>query len=72
MNGELEVVKMLCEAGAEPLLKNEAGYDSYYEAQSNEQEEVVDYLLEKYDIMPEDDDEDEAKEESAAEEKKAE
>lgn len=57
LNGQLEVVKLLCEAGAEPLMKNEAGHDSYYEAQANEQEDIVDYLLEKYDIVPEDDEE---------------
>lgn len=59
LNGHLETVKLLCNSEADPLLKNQAGHDSYYEAQSNDQEDIVDYLLEHYDVTPEDDDEDE-------------
>ncbi|VVT43716.1 uncharacterized protein SAPINGB_P000113 [Magnusiomyces paraingens] len=59
LNGHLETVKLLCEHQADPLLKNEAGHDAYYEAESNDHEDIVDYLLEKFEILPEDDDEEE-------------
>lgn len=57
LNGHLEVVKLLCDNEADPFLKNEVGHDAYYEAQSNDQEEIVDYLLERYDVIPDEDEE---------------
>lgn len=51
LNGHLDVVKVLCEQGnADAFKQNEAGHDSFYEAESAGQEEVIDYLLEKFDV----------------------
>lgn len=50
LNGHFEVVKLLCENGADPFIKNEAGHDAFYEAELNEKEEIIDYLLIKYPI----------------------
>jgi ankyrin repeat protein len=58
LNGHLEVIKLLCDAGADPFLQNEAGHDAIYEAQAFEKEDVVDYLLERFNIEPVDDDND--------------
>ncbi|ODQ66191.1 ankyrin, partial [Nadsonia fulvescens var. elongata DSM 6958] len=52
LNGHLAIVTALCEAGSDPFIKNNADHDSYYEAESNEHEEVIDYLLKKFDIEP--------------------
>lgn len=52
VNGHFDVVKLLCDAGADPFLKNEAGHDAFYEAELNEKEEIIDYLLIKYPIEP--------------------
>lgn len=52
VNGHLEVVKQLCDRGADPFLKNEAGHDAFYEAELNEKEKIIDYLLIKYPIEP--------------------
>lgn len=59
LNGHLDIVKLLCEAGAEPFAKNSAGHDCFYVAESNDKEEVIDYLLVKYSVEPEDDEDDE-------------
>jgi len=59
LNGHLDVVKALCEHNADPFIKNEAGHDSFYEAELNQKEEIIDYLLVKYEVEPEDDEEDE-------------
>uniref|UniRef100_A0A060T6M4 ARAD1C15092p n=1 Tax=Blastobotrys adeninivorans TaxID=409370 RepID=A0A060T6M4_BLAAD len=53
-NGHLEVVKKLCDAGADPFIHNEGGHDVFYDAE--EHEEVIDFLLSKYSIEPEEDD----------------
>jgi hypothetical protein len=53
LNGQLPIVKALCAAGGDPFLKNNAQHDAFYEAEVNEQEEVIDYLLEQYAIEPE-------------------
>ncbi|ANB12888.1 Yar1p [Sugiyamaella lignohabitans] len=66
LNGHLEVVKLLCDAGSDPFSKNKAGHDSFYEAEVNEQETVIDYLLERYSVEPEDDDEPESSSDAAA------
>lgn len=51
LNGHLEVVKVLCEQGkADAFIQNEAGHDAIYEAQCAGHEEVIDYLLEKFDV----------------------
>lgn len=55
LNGHLDVVKLLCERGADPFIKNGAGYDSFYEAELNEKEEIISYLLVKYPIEPTED-----------------
>lgn len=47
-NGHLEVVKCLCDHGADPFIKNQYGHDVFYEAGQNEQEKTEDYLLETY------------------------
>ena len=54
------MVKALCEHNADPFVKNEAGHDSFYEAELNQKEEIIDYLLVKYEVEPEDDEEEEA------------
>lgn len=51
------MVKALCEHNADPFIKNEGGHDSFYEAELNQKEEIIDYLLVKYEVEPEDDDE---------------
>lgn len=56
LNGHLEIVKLLCEAGADPFAKNEAGHDAFYEAELNQKEEIIDFLLLKYSVEPEEDD----------------
>lgn len=63
LNGNLDVIKQLCDSGSDPFIQNEAGRDAIYEAEAFEQEEVVDYLLQRYNIEPvEDDDEQEVSE----------
>lgn len=67
-NGHVEIVKLLCENGADPFIRNKYNHDSFYEASNNEQENVDDYLLEKYgnivekDINEEEEGEEEGKE----------
>lgn len=55
LNGHLEIVKVLCDAGAQPFITNEAKHDAFYEAEANDKEDVIDYLLQRFDIGPEDD-----------------
>jgi uncharacterized protein len=57
LNGHLETVKLLCDEGADPFLKNKSGQDSFYTAEVNGKEEVIDYLLGKYSVEPVEDDE---------------
>lgn len=52
VNGHMNIVKILCEHGADPFIKNEAGHDAFYEAELNQKEEIIDYLLVKYPIEP--------------------
>lgn len=44
LTGSLDCVKVLCEAGADPLLKNSANIDSCYQADCSNHEEVATYL----------------------------
>lgn len=48
LNGHLEVVKLLCENGSDPFIRNTYNHDVFFEASNNDQEKVDDYLLEKY------------------------
>lgn len=45
LNGHLEAVKVLVDAGADLLAKNNAGHDVVYEAEVAGKEEVVNWLL---------------------------
>ena len=45
MNGHLDAVKILVGAGADTRVKNRAGKEAIYEAEVNEREEVVTWLL---------------------------
>ncbi|KAL8929498.1 MAG: hypothetical protein Q9208_001167 [Pyrenodesmia sp. 3 TL-2023] len=45
LNGHLEAVKHLVNAGANPAIKNKAGHDAVYEAETGEKEEIVAWLL---------------------------
>lgn len=45
LNGHLEAVKHLVGAGADPAIRNNAGHDAVYEAETGEKEEVVRWLL---------------------------
>lgn len=47
-NGHLEAVKLLCENGADPFIRNAYNHDAFYEASNNDHEQVDDFLLEKY------------------------
>lgn len=63
LNGELAVVKLLIEKGnASPFVKNDSGHDPYYEAESNGQEDVVDYFLDRFDLGEQLEDEEEKEE----------
>ncbi len=69
LNSNLEIVKLIVETDvSDPFIKNEAGHDSFYEAESKEkttndendlktEETVIDYLLGKFSIEPTSDDE---------------
>ncbi|KAK9450850.1 ankyrin repeat-containing domain protein, partial [Limtongia smithiae] len=48
LNGLQEIVTRLCDAGADPFIKNSAGQDSIFQAENNEKLDVVDYMLERY------------------------
>jgi uncharacterized protein len=45
LNGHLECVKALLDAGADPTIKNKAGHDVVYEAEVNDKTEVVEWVL---------------------------
>lgn len=45
LNGHLESVKLLVNAGADVTLVNRAGHDAVYEAEINDKNDVVDWLL---------------------------
>jgi ankyrin repeat protein len=45
LNGHLEAVKLLVQAGADPGVTNRAGHDAVYEAEVNGKEQVVEWLL---------------------------
>jgi ankyrin repeat protein len=45
LNGHLESVKLLVQAGADVTIINRAGHDAVYEAEINDKNEVVDWLL---------------------------
>ena len=47
VNGQLEAVKILLAAGADPSVKNLAGHDAVYEAEINSKDAVVEWLLNK-------------------------
>ncbi|CAN6624508.1 ankyrin repeat-containing protein Yar1p [Trichomonascus vanleenenianus] len=57
LNGHLDVVKALCDAGAQPFITNLAKHDVFYEAEVNDQEAVIDYLLQRFTVEPEQNDE---------------
>jgi uncharacterized protein len=45
LNGHLEAVKLLIEAGGDITIFNKAGHDAVFEAEVNDKKEVVDWLL---------------------------
>jgi ankyrin repeat protein len=45
LNGHLESVKLLVQAGADVTIINKAGHDAVFEAEINDKGEVVDWLL---------------------------
>ncbi|KAI4201348.1 MAG: hypothetical protein LQ346_002196 [Caloplaca aetnensis] len=45
LNGHLEAVKHLVNAGADPAIKNRAGHDAVYEAESGEREMIAAWLF---------------------------
>jgi ankyrin repeat protein len=45
LNGHLECVKVLLDSGADPTITNNVGHDAVYEAELNDQKEVVDWVL---------------------------
>jgi hypothetical protein len=45
LNGHLESVKLLVNAGADVTIINRAGHDAVYEAEINDKNDVVDWLL---------------------------
>lgn len=45
LNGHLDCVKVLLDAGADPTIKNKAGHDAVYEAEINDKTEVVEWVL---------------------------
>lgn len=48
--GSLESVRLLFEAGADPLHKNSMGYDVLYQAETAGQDEVMNYLCSVVDL----------------------
>lgn len=50
--GVLDCVKLLVEAGADPMIQNESGKDSVFQAESAGHEEIIDYLLSVVDVEP--------------------
>lgn len=45
LNGHLEAVKILVASGANPSVRNKAGFDAVYEAEINSKGDVVEWLL---------------------------
>lgn len=45
LNGHLEAVKLLIEAGGDITIFNKAGHDAVFEAEVNDKKDVVDWLL---------------------------
>ncbi|CAO2647257.1 Nn.00g081790.m01.CDS01 [Neocucurbitaria sp. VM-36] len=45
LNGHLESVKLLMQSGADVTIFNKAGHDAVFEAELNDKQEVVDWLL---------------------------
>jgi hypothetical protein len=45
LNGHLESVKLLIQNGADVTIINQAGHDAVFEAEINDKNEVVDWLL---------------------------
>lgn len=45
LNGHLECVKLLVQSGADVTIINKAGHDAVFEAEINDKQEVVDWLL---------------------------
>lgn len=45
LNGHLESVKLLINSGADVTIVNQAGHDAVYEAEINDKNDVVDWLL---------------------------
>tara|TARA_R110002003_G_scaffold175_3_gene14172 strand:- start:3991 stop:4425 length:435 start_codon:yes stop_codon:yes gene_type:complete len=45
LNGHLEGVKLLVESGADVTIINQAGHDAVFEAEINDKQDVVDWLL---------------------------
>ncbi|KAG7831813.1 hypothetical protein KL919_000772 [Ogataea angusta] len=54
-NGHVKTIKVLCEFGADPFLKNNFSHDAIYEAEKNNKPEVEKYFLETFDIKQDDD-----------------
>lgn len=46
LNGHLESVKLLIQAGADVTIINKAGHDAVFEAEINDKGDVVEWLLE--------------------------
>lgn len=53
LNGHLECVKVLVDAGADPTITNNAGHDAVYEAELNDKREVVEWVLKESEGMEE-------------------
>lgn len=45
LNGHLEAVKVLLEQGADPTICNQRGHDAVYEAELNDKNDVVEWVL---------------------------
>lgn len=54
LTGSFDCVKCLCEAGADPLLKNSANIDSCYQADCSSHEQIATYLFNIADPEPKD------------------
>lgn len=64
LNGHLTIVQLLCENNADPFIRNKYDHDVFFEASNNEQEQVDDYLLQRYgNIVEKEVNEDEEREE---------
>jgi ankyrin repeat protein len=45
LNGHLDSVKVLLEQGGDPTITNQRGHDAVYEAELNDKQEVVEWVL---------------------------